>query len=615
MTSTTPRILVRTLGSEGLKPAMRQKRIIAVTAIASAVGLIATACGNSSSSSGGSNSSYNGALSSVINQSSSTTGNVVLEDAASLQSSDPGNTYDATDWDVSRLWARTMLAFNEVPGTGSLKLVGDLATGPGTHNAANTEWTYTIRNDAKFQDGSTITAADVAYAVERSNWGHSILSNGPTYFKEYVQDSTNYAGPYSDKNPNDAPSGIKVLNNTTIEFLLNQPVADFDYLMTLPQTSPIERSKDTGLTYANHIVSSSAYEVQSYTPQKSMVLVPNPNFVTASDPNNLHKVHASQITIKLGLSQDTIDQDILHGRAQGDIGGVGVDSSDQGIVLDNPQNKKYAADPENGFLNYLAINTQLAPFDNVNCRIAVEYAINKTQVQSVMGGSVGAGPIATTVLPPTVSGYEPANIYATAGNDGNAQKAESYLATCKQQETTAGKWNSGSLTITVGAYSDQPKTVDAANAEVQQLNAVGFSASAKSSPFADWGSTAGSFSYETTNHMALFNAAWGPDFPDGNGFLQFVLGSAGVSMTGSSSNFSYFDNSTFDGLLTKAEQTSDTTARNAAYAKADQYAMQQAAIVPLSYQAALDIYSTNATNVYFMDAYGMYDFADIGASS
>jgi peptide/nickel transport system substrate-binding protein len=593
---------------------MRYTRLIAGAAIASALGLAVSACGNSSSSSGGSNSSYNAALSTVVNSNSSTTGNVVLEDAASLQSADAGNTYDATDWDVSRLWARTMLAYKEVPGTGSNDVVGDLATGPGTHNAGNTVWTYTIRDNAKFQDGSTITAADVAYAIERSNYGHSILSNGPTYFQEYIENTNNYPGPYVDKTPGAGPSGIKVLNATTLQFTLNQPVADFDYLMTLPDTAPVEPSKDTGLTYANHVVSSGPYEIQSYTPDKSMVLVPNPDFVTASDPNGLHKVHASQITIKMGLSQDTVDQDILHGRAQADIGGVGVDSSDQGIVLDNPQNKKYSSDPTNGFLNYLSINTQLAPFDNLNCRIAVEYAVNKTQVQSVMGGSVGAGPIATTILPPTVEGYAPADVWATAGNDGDPQKAESYLNTCKTQETTAGKWNSGSLTITIGAYSDQPKTVDAGNAEVQELDAVGFSASVKATPFANWGSNAGSFSYVTTNHMALVNAAWGPDFPDGNGFMQFVLGSAGVSMTGSSSNFSYFDNNTFDGDLTTALQASDVTTRNADYAKADQYAMAQAVMVPLSYQAALDIYSTNATNVYFMDAYGMYDYAAIGAS-
>ncbi|HEY3872329.1 MAG TPA: ABC transporter substrate-binding protein [Actinocrinis sp.] len=593
---------------------MRQKKLIAGAAIAAAIGLTVTACGKSSNSSGGSNSSYNASLTSVVNPSSSTTGNVVLEDAASLQSTDAGNTYDATDWDVSRLWARTMLAYSESPGTASNKVVGDLATGPGTHNAANTVWTYTIRNDAKFQDGSTITAADVAYAIKRSNWGHAILSNGPTYFAEYVDNTNNYAGPYVDKNPNDGPSGIKVVNATTLEFTLNQPVADFDYLMTLPDTAPVEPAKDTGLTYANHIVSSAAYEIQSYTPNKTVVLVPNPNFVTASDPNGLHKVHASQVTIKLGLSQTTIDQDILHGRAQGDIGGVGTDASDQGIVLDNPQNKKYSSDPTNGFLNYLSINTQLEPFDNLNCRIAVEYAINKTQVQSVMGGSVGAGPIANTVLPPTVEGYAPADVWSTAGNDGNATKAEQYLNTCKQQETTAGKWTSGSLTITIGAYSDQPKTVDAANAEVQELNAVGFNASSKPTPFANWGSNAGSFSFVTTNHMALVNAAWGADFPDGNGFFQYVLGSAGVSMTGSSSNFSYFDNKTFDGDLTTALQASDVTTRNADYAKADQYAMSQAVMVPLSDQAALDIYSTNATNVYFMAAYGMYDFASMGAS-
>lgn len=594
---------------------MRKKQIVAVSAIA-ALGLTVAACGNSNKSGASGSSSYNAAETRIVNPSTSTTGNVVLEDASGFQSADAGNTYDATDWDVSRLWARTVLAFSEKPGTASDTVVPDLATGLGQHNANDTQWTYTIQSGAKFSNGDEITAADVAYAIARSNWGHSVLSNGPTYFATYVQNTNNYAGPYAKgATVTDLPSGIVVSGNT-ITFKLNQPVSDFDYLMTMSQTAPFDtKVKDTGTAYANNVISSSAYEIQSYTPDKQMVLVPNTDFVTSTDPNGLHKVHASKITIKLSVAQATIDQDILHGRAQADIGGVGVDTSTQGSVLSNPTYKAYASDPENGFLNYLAINTQLAPFDNVNCRIAVEYAINKAQVQSVMGGAVGTGPIASTTIPPTVQGYEASNIYATPGNEGDVAKAKQYLSTCKQQETTAGKWNSSSLTVEVGAYSDQPKTVDAANAEVQELNAAGFNASTKAFKFSDWASTAGSFTYEQTNRMALQNAAWGPDYPDGSGFLTYMLGSAGVSMNGGSANFSYFDNKTFDGLLTAALQTNGATAQAAAFAKADQYAMSQATTVPLQYAAALDIYSQNATNVYYMAAYGMYDFTTIGASS
>lgn len=607
---------------EGHWSAMRNKRIVAATAMMAAVGLSVAACGSShSSSSGGGSSStgssssggYNAAETSVVNASTSTTGNVVMEDASGLQSADPGDTYDATDWDVSRLWARTMLAFANEPGKGSQSVVGDLATGPGQHNADNTQWTYTLNPGATFSNGDPVTPEDIAYAVSRSGGFGSTITGGPSYFKEYLVNTNSKAGSMETSASEAAStiaSGITYTSNT-ITFKLNQPVSDFDYLMTMAETAPfdIQAGPDKGLAYANNVIASGAYEIQSYSPNSQMVLVPNPKYVTSSDPNKLHTVHASQITLKFKVAQDTIDQDILHGRAQADLGGVGVDSSDQGLVLSNPTNKALADDPVDGFENYLALNTQVAPLDNINCRQAIEYAVDKTQVQDVMGGTVGAGQIATTIIPPTVEGYAQADIYQTPGENGDAAKAKQLVATCKQQE--GANWNP---VVNVSAFTDQPKVVDGSNAIAQELTAVGFQSSVKGFEFSNWGSTIGNFQWEKNNRVLVANAAWGPDFPDGNGFLQFMVGSAGVNMSGNASNYAYWSNSTFMGYLAAAEKASNNADAISDWTKADQYAMQQAVIVPLQYATALDIRAKNATNVYFEDAYGMYNYAAIGVS-
>jgi len=43
--------------------------------------------------------------------------------------------------------------------------------------------------------------------------------------------------------------------------------------------------------------------------------------------------------------------------------------------------------------------------------------------------------------------------------------------------------------------------------------------------------------------------------------------------------------------------------------------MTQAVIVPLLYQTALLYRSPSATNVYFSEAYGMYDYSMIGSTN
>lgn len=593
---------------------MRSKRIVAASAMVAAVGLTVAACGSSSkggSGSGGTSSGgYNAGLTSVVNPSSSTTGNVVMEDASALQSADPGNTYDATDWDVSRLWARTMLAFSPKPGAASETVVGDLATGPGQHNADNTQWTYTLRSGAKFSNGDPITAEDVAYAIARSNFG-SVITGGPHYFKQYLVNTNTKAGTLETSASDvQLPSGLTVSGNT-LTFKLNTPVSDFDYLMTLPQTAPfdIAAGKDTGADYANNVISSGAYKIQSYSPESSMVLVPNSDFDSSTDPNKLHTVHASQITLKFKVSQDTIDQDILHNRAQADIGGVGVDTADQGTTLSNPNYKALADDPVNGFEDYLTLNAQVAPLDNINCRQAIEYAIDKAQVQSVMGGALGAGQIASTIIPPTLQGYVAHDTYPTPGNQGDTSKATSLVSTCKSQE--GSKWNP---VVNISAFSDQPKTVDASNAIASMLNKIGFQTQVKSFQFSTWGTTIGDFNWEKTNRVLIANAAWGPDYPDGSGFLTYMVGSPGVSMSGDASNYTYWTSSTFDGYMADALKASSQSEANADFAKADQYAMSQAVIVPLLDQTALDVRAKNATNVYVMNAYGMYDYAAIGVS-
>ena len=54
----------------------------------------------------------------------------------------------------------------------------------------------------KYADGTPITTKDVKYAIERSNYAHDVLSNGPTYFASYLVDNkTPYKGPYKDKSP------------------------------------------------------------------------------------------------------------------------------------------------------------------------------------------------------------------------------------------------------------------------------------------------------------------------------------------------------------------------------------------------------------------------------
>jgi peptide/nickel transport system substrate-binding protein len=595
-----------------------RSRALAIAAGAVSLGLAATsltACGSSGTSSGGggTSASFNAALTGIVNMSDAKGGTLTYVNASDWDSPDPGNTYDAFSWNFDRNYVRTMLSYKQQAGSTGLQVQGDLATGPGSVSSDGLTWTYHIQPDATYQDGSKITTADVKYAIERSNWGQDTLSLGPAYFKSVVQDATSYKGPFRDNNPNDGVSGIVTPDPTTIVFHLTHKFADFDYLMAMMDTAPVPRAKDTGATYYQNIVASGAYEIQSYTPGKEMILVPNPHFVAASDPNSVHKVRANEIVVKVKVAQTTVDQDLLNNQAQIDMGGVGVTQATQSRILNNANLKKNADDALTGFVDNLSINTTIKPFDNIDCRKAIAWAIDKAQVQSVFGGTIGGGDIATTVLPPTNTGYVANDQYATPGGAGDISKAKSEIAKCQAAEPAS--FSGGHVSVELGTFSpdEQPKNQAAAAVIVNDLSQIGVSVTPEYFPFgtffADYG---GNPTYVKAHNMVLTLTAWGADFPTGFGYMYSLLTKAGIQPGGGSTNLSYWDSPTFDAYISQALSTTDPSARNAIYAKADQYAMSQSVIVPLLYAKSLFYRAPSATNVTITQAYGMYDYSIIG---
>jgi peptide/nickel transport system substrate-binding protein len=244
----------------------------------------------------------------------------------------------------------------------------------------------------------------------------------------------------------------------------------------------------------------------------------------------------------------------------------------------------------------------------------VEYAVNKVAVQDALGGSIGGGDIASTVLPPTVAGYQQSNQYPSPGNQGDASKAKQELATCKTAEPSA--FNSdGTLNVNLSARSDRPKEINSAVAIQAALGQAGIKVTIdKFTSDKYFTSFAGNPQYTSANKIGLSMMKWAADWADGYGFMDQVVTSAGIHATGGSTNLGNYDDPTVDGMFTTALKTTDTTARNAIWTQIDQKVMADAAIVPLVYNKALVFHPANVTNWYEESAYGMPDFSILGTT-
>src|SRR5919112_650916 len=76
---------------------------------------------------------------------------------------DPGNTYYGWCWNMQRLFTRTLVGYSSTPGANNVAIEGDLATGLGQHNADFTEWTYKLKPNIKWEDGSVVTSKQIKY--------------------------------------------------------------------------------------------------------------------------------------------------------------------------------------------------------------------------------------------------------------------------------------------------------------------------------------------------------------------------------------------------------------------------------------------------------------------
>ncbi|MER7719183.1 ABC transporter substrate-binding protein [Streptomyces flaveolus] len=587
---------------EGKQTIMRRSALAAVAAIGSA-SLLLSACSkadDSSDNNGKKSAEANAATKGVVNASTQKGGTVTYEYSDVPDSFDPGNTYYAYMYNLSRLYARPLMTFQPGAGEKGNTLVPDLAASKGVPSDGGKTWTYKLRAGLKYQDGTPITSKDVKYAVERSNFARDVLSLGPNYFQQFMKDGDKYKGPYKDKSPEGLKS-IETPDDTTIVFHLNRSFQEFDYLVATPQTAPVPQSKDKGIDYVKSIVSSGSYKFESYEEGKQAVLVRNENWDPKTDP--LRKQYPDKIVVKLKVNAETIDQDVQSGTAI-DLGGTGVQAATQAKVVNDASLKANTDNTYGGRLVYMAINSQVAPFDKVECRKAVQYAIDKVSVQTALGGPI-RGEVATTVLPPDITGYEKADVYATDGSKGDVAKAKEQLQACGKK----------AINTNISARSDRPQEIDAATAIIASLKKVGINASLKQYPsgkyFTDY---AGVPTFDKKQNIGLHMMQWGADWPSGYGFLQQILHGDAIGASGNT-NLSYINDKQINETLEKAIATESDTERNALYAQIDKRAMDLATLVPLTYFKVLLYRPTTYTNLVSTAAFsGQYDYLNIGTT-
>ena len=601
----------------------------AITALA-AVALLAAACSSSGSGTSSTGGSVGAAGFQALNP-----GSTAPKSGGTLNMMGLGDV-DYMDYNISyysigslaqRLWVRGLYSYPAIPGKTTTP-APDLATAaPAVSNGGKT-YTVTIRTGAQWNTNPPrqVTAADALRGLERSCNPVQPFGGLPdfqTLIVGYSDFCTKFAKLGASATPaamkkflaDNAPSGIKA-SGQTITYNLTHPASYFPTMLTMDPfyPAPVESLNyvPASSAAAQHTIADGPYQVQSYTPARSMTLVRNPAWKASSDP--IHKGYADKVVISMTGNQTAVQQQLQTNTAAasmefdsfppvGATPGL-VQQMKSGLTKNMNLGPTFSTNP------YLVFN-QVSPNNNkalskVAVRQALSYGINRSHLITDGGGPVLSPPL-THILPLGINGSQD----VPRGYDPypyNPSKAKSMLA-------AAGYPNGLNLTILYRPSSSiQSKMAQTLQADLPKIGVKVKLLTATPSDFYVKYLQVPSVAKRGVWDAAI--AGWGPDWYGDAAqsfFSPLFNGPAAYPPIGS--NFGFYNNPAVTSVIAQAGSQSSSSAAASLWAKADQMVMKDAPIYTITDPQQPNYHASYVHNAVYLPSIQQFDPTNVWLST
>ena len=273
------------------------------------------------------------------------------------------------------------------------------------HDAGVTVWTFHLRADATFSNGTPVTAQDFKFAWERlltgadKDWGSYLLTG--------VKGSSALAAGKAKH-----LSGVVAQDATTLVVTLTAPFADFPSSVAHPSLAPVPRgllstAKKTRQFHNAPVGNGPFMLAAPWERKRTIKLVPSPSYYGTAP-------HIAAITF-------TVISDLAAAYAQFTAGTLDVCSFPTASLADveatyGASADGYAAQPGHQVVAgpaagalWTVFNTKKAPLSDVRVRRAISLALDRTKIAAAVPAAVPFTLVdaASDVLSPGISGYEP----------------------------------------------------------------------------------------------------------------------------------------------------------------------------------------------------------------
>jgi len=410
-----------------------------------------------------------------------------------------------------------------------------------------TVYTFKIRENAKFHNGKQVTATDFKWSLERAANPQTVSPVAETYLNDIVgvMDVIEGRALYI--------TGIKVIDDLTLQITIDAPKAYFLAKLTYPTAFVVDREnvESGGQTWTDDINGTGPFKLKEYRIGERIVLERFDN----SDENT-GGVELIVMNLAGGQSMAMYENNEI------DITGVGLFDLERVLDPNEPLNRELVIAPPDFSISYIGFNIQMAPFDDMKFRQALNHAIDKQLIaEEVLSNLVTP---AYGILPPGFPGYNE----QLQGLRYDSELAKQLLAESKYSDadtrpriviTVPGR--GGSVGLDMEVILEMWRQVLGVEVEIQQVEWATYLEDLNQNKF-----------------QAFAGLGWEADYPDPQDFLDILFHSD------SKINHGQYSNGKVDLILENARINPDPVERVKLYQSAEQQIITDAAWVPLWFE-------------------------------
>ena len=461
-----------------------------------------------------------------------------------------------------------------------------------TVNSDATVWTFKLNPNDKFHDGTPVTANDFIYAWNRianpKTVNTATKKADPSIISYHLAPVVGYDEVQKGTTP--TMSGLKAIDNLTLQVTLSAPFADFDYVVAHPALAPVpQKAVEGGVEYQGKKVPFGEMPIGNGPFKMSGPWVHNQAInVVRNDDYYGKKPYLDGVAFKIFKDPETAYTEfeagnldftqITTGRIKADIAKYG--ESPNGYTV-NP-GKQVLLGAENATY-YLILNNKDSVISNPNLRKAISLAINRQAICDTI--FEGTRQPADNIVPPGIAGYVPG-----AWTDSKYDKSAAEAA------LSAAGYPGGkglpTITLSFNSGGGHEKIMQLIQAD---LKAIGINTTFSSADFPTY------LKQLDAGKFQVARLGWIADYPIMDNFMYPLFDSK------STDNKSFYVNPTVDSGISAARATTDQTARLAAYNQVNTMVQSTNPVAPIMFYRHHHIGSSRVHELTY-SAQGIADF-------